>query len=105
MAVTRLERKGQRNVAKAKARVKRIKFLSQRPVIKNVDVEAIKAEFAANVAKAEKKVEAKAEVAVVEVEAPAKEKAPKAEKKVAAKKPAAEKKPAAKKAPAKKKAE
>ncbi len=58
MAVTRLERKGRKNKARAKARVKRIKSLNFAPVIKNVDVEAIKAEFAKKGAKTETKVEA-----------------------------------------------
>ena len=46
MAVTRLERKGRKNKSRAKARVATIKRLNQAPVLKNVDVEAIKAEFA-----------------------------------------------------------
>ncbi len=59
MAVTRLKRKEKKNVARAKARVKEIKRLGLRPVIKNVDVEAIKAEFAAKTSgKAEKKAKA-----------------------------------------------
>ena len=110
MAVTRLERKGQKNKSRAKARVKTIKRLGLFPVIKNVDVEAIKAEFA-KPKKAEKKEEAPVEEAKAEavVEAPTEEKkaAKKpAAKKVAAKKPAAKKvaakKPAAKKVAAKK---
>ena len=122
MAVTRLERKGQKNVSRAKARVQTIKRLRAAPVIKNVDIEAIKAEFAKKKSgKAEKKVEAKVEeVKAVEVEetpkveekkkaapkAKKEETAPKTEKKAAA--PKAEKKEAApkaeKQAPAKKKA-
>lgn len=67
MAVTRLERKGRKNKARAKARVERIKLLNQRPVIKNVDVEAIKAEFAKNLAaKASKKETAPLAEVVVE---------------------------------------
>lgn len=85
MAVTRLERKGQRNKAKAKARVNRIKLLSKRPTLKNVDVEAIKAEWAKKGAKPEKAEKAETVEAVADA-APAEEK-PK------------------KKAPAKKKAE
>ena len=45
MAVTRLERKGMRNVSKAKRKKQVIKNLSRIPVIKNVDVEIIKKEF------------------------------------------------------------
>ena len=45
MAVTRLERKGRRNVSKAKRAKQVIKSLNSKPVIKNVDVEAIKKEF------------------------------------------------------------
>ncbi|GAB2774657.1 hypothetical protein GCM10027275_17120 [Rhabdobacter roseus] len=48
MAVTELKRKGRRNKTKANNRVARIKDLLRKPDIKNVDVEAIKAEFAAN---------------------------------------------------------
>lgn len=47
MAVTRLKRKDRRNAATATARVERIKQLTKTPVIKNIDVEAIKAEWAA----------------------------------------------------------
>ena len=46
MAVTRLNRKGLRNKLKAKQRKQRIKALTRKPPILNVDVEAIKAEFA-----------------------------------------------------------
>lgn len=46
MAVTRLKRKGLRNKAKANVRLQEIKRLTTTPVIKNVDVEAIKEEFA-----------------------------------------------------------
>lgn len=46
MAVTRLERKGRRNRARANNKVARIKQLSWKPTIKNVDIEAIKEEFA-----------------------------------------------------------
>ena len=84
MAVTRLERKGRKNKARAKARVQRIKLLNQRPVIKNVDVEAIKAEFAKNLAaKASKKESAPVAEAVVDTVT---EEAPKAKKKAPAKK-------------------
>jgi hypothetical protein len=48
MGVTRLKRKEKRNLAKAVNRTAKIKQLMKRPVIKNVDVEAIKAEFAKN---------------------------------------------------------
>jgi hypothetical protein len=47
MAVTRLKRKDRRNRAVATNRVERIKQLTKLPVIKNIDVDAIKAEFAA----------------------------------------------------------
>jgi hypothetical protein len=46
MAVTRLERKGRRNVSKAKRAKQVIKSLNAKPVIKNVDVEEVKKEFA-----------------------------------------------------------
>jgi hypothetical protein len=47
MAVTRLERKGKRNKAIAKNKIAHVKHLNWKPVIKQVDIEAIKAEFAA----------------------------------------------------------
>jgi len=45
MAVTRLERKVKRNRANAVKRQIQIKNLLKRPVIKNVDIEAIKLSF------------------------------------------------------------
>jgi hypothetical protein len=46
MAVTRLKRKDRRNKAVANNKVEAIKILKQRPIIKLVDIEAIKASFA-----------------------------------------------------------
>jgi hypothetical protein len=46
MAVTRLKRKDRRNKAVANNKVAAIKILKQRPIIKLVDVEEIKASFA-----------------------------------------------------------
>jgi hypothetical protein len=46
MAVTRLKRKERRNMAKANDRQAKIKQFTTKPVIKNVDIEAIKQEFA-----------------------------------------------------------
>ena len=70
MAVTRLERKGRKNKNVAKKRVNTMKRLSSKPVIKNIDVEAIKAEFEAGAtkpaAKAKKAPKAKKEKAPVE---------------------------------------
>ncbi len=51
MAVTRLKRKDRRNKAIATNKVNAIKFLTTTPEIKLVDVDAIKAEFAAKAAK------------------------------------------------------
>jgi len=77
MGVTRLKRKDLRNKSKANNRVARIKQLTATPVIKNVDVEAIKASFT----KADdKKSAAKTEKAPASEKAE-KETAPKAEKK------------------------
>lgn len=45
MAVTRLERKVKRNRMNATKAQNRIKQLLRKPVIKNVDIEAIKASF------------------------------------------------------------
>lgn len=62
MAVTRLKRKAKRNKSRAAARQARMKNLNTKPVIKSVDVEAIKAEFAGKPApKKAKKEEAKDE--------------------------------------------
>ncbi|WP_187696587.1 hypothetical protein [Xanthovirga aplysinae] len=47
MAVTRLERKGLKNKARANNRKRVLKQQNAKPVIKQVDVEAIKAEWAA----------------------------------------------------------
>lgn len=106
MAVTRLKRKGRRNKVVAKGKVAQIQRLSATPVIKQVDVEELKAGFKSGAAKATKapKEEAKAPEAAV-VEAPAKKAAPK--KKAAAdaapkKEAKTEDKPVAKKAAAKK---
>ncbi len=78
MAGTSLKRKARKNRVVAKKRVDNIKRLQQRPVIKNVDVEEIKAEFE----KAEKKpVAKKVEEAPKGSKAEAKkEEAPKAKK-------------------------
>ncbi|WP_448528606.1 hypothetical protein [Raineya sp.] len=46
MAVTRLQRKNRKNIARAKARNKAISRLIALPPMKKVDVEAIKKEFA-----------------------------------------------------------
>ena len=51
MGVTRLKRKEKRNRAVANNRQTRIKQLTLKPIIANVDVEAIKAEFEAKAAK------------------------------------------------------
>ncbi len=48
MAVTRLKRKPQRKRAKANRRALTLKVQNFQPVIKNVDVEALKKSFADN---------------------------------------------------------
>ena len=45
MGVTRLKRKDRKNKARANNKVARIKQLLRVPVIKNVDVEELKAQF------------------------------------------------------------
>ncbi len=55
MAVTRLERKGRRNVSKAKRAKQVIKSLNAKPVIRNVDIEEIKKGFAKSSKKSPKK--------------------------------------------------
>jgi len=96
MAVTRLKRKGRRNKVVAKGKVSAIQRLSSSPVIRNVDVEAIKEEFKKNASKATPKAEKNEPKAEAVVEEKPKKKAP--AKKAAAKseeKPKAEKKTAA----------
>ena len=83
MAITRLERKGRKNKSRAKARVATIKRLSSTPVIKNVDIEAIKASFEKGVSE-KKAPKAKAEKVEAETEEVVEEK-PKATKKAAKK--------------------
>lgn len=46
MGVTKLLRKGRKNRARANNATERIKQLLRKPIIKNVDVDAIKASFA-----------------------------------------------------------
>ncbi|MFK7900214.1 MAG: hypothetical protein AB8B61_05610 [Cyclobacteriaceae bacterium] len=55
MAVTRIERKLRRKRAQQNAKAATIKRLNAQPVIKQVDVEAMKAEFAAKAKKPAKK--------------------------------------------------
>jgi hypothetical protein len=92
MAVTRLERKGRKNKNVAKNRVATIQRLSFVPVIKNVDVDAIKKEFDAKKAEPAVKVEKAVKAEKVEKTA-----AVKAEKSVKAEKLAKSKAPKAKK--------
>ena len=110
MASTRLVRKALRNRTVSKRRVSAIKRLTSKPVIKNVDIEQIKEEFANKKAKPVAKKEAPvkeepkaaqevAETPKAEAKKPAKAntEAPKAEKE---EKKAAPKKASAKKAAA-----
>ena len=75
MAVTRLKRKGLRNKANSSIKTATIKRLTATPVVKNVDVEAIKAGFskkgASKSAPKAKKEEA-ADTTAVKQEKPAK---------------------------------
>lgn len=48
MAVTRLQRKSKRNRIKASLRKVRIKQLLRKPVIKNLDIDSLKAAFRHN---------------------------------------------------------
>lgn len=80
MAVTRLERKGRRNISRAKNKVISVKRLNAMPVIKNVDIEEMKKSFAAapatkTKAPAKEEVEAKVEEVAVEEKAAPKKKA------------------------------
>ena len=51
MAVTRLKRKNRKDKAKAAVRRQTLKIQNFQPVMKNVDVEAVKEEFKAKVSK------------------------------------------------------
>ncbi|MDX5348134.1 MAG: hypothetical protein LPJ89_08885 [Hymenobacteraceae bacterium] len=53
MGVTRLKRKDRKNKARANNKVARIKQLLRTPVLKNVDVDALKAQFGEKPAKTE----------------------------------------------------
>jgi len=118
MGGTALKRKARRNKTRVKARNHTLKVQGFKPVIKMVDVDAIKEEFKNNPPAKSAKTKAdtaKAEVKAVETKTPVKEKkeaakkpaAAKAkEKEVADKSPKAEvKKPAAKKTASKAKKE
>jgi hypothetical protein len=48
MTVTRLKRKHRKNIARANNKVQEIKDLLRTPVLKNVDVEELKASFNKN---------------------------------------------------------
>lgn len=69
MGVTRLKRKDRRNKSRANNRINKIKQLTAKPVIKNVDVEEIKAGFAKS---GGSKASAKAEKVETAKESPAK---------------------------------
>ncbi len=102
MAITRLKRKDRKNKSRATNKIVKIQYLNRKPVIKQVDIEKIKDEFAqkgkgkkAPLKTDEKAVVIDEAVAVEEVKVETQKKA--AETKVAEKK-----KPAAKKASPKK---
>ena len=63
MAVTQLARKGRVNKTRSRQRNQLIKLLTAQPVIKNVDIEAIKQEFAAKKAGSKPAAKKKAEEA------------------------------------------
>jgi ribosomal protein L12E/L44/L45/RPP1/RPP2 len=58
MAVTRLKRKHRKNIARANNKQRVIKQLLSTPVIKNVDIEELKAQFTQKAAPAAPKAEA-----------------------------------------------
>jgi len=88
MASTRLVRKALRNRTKSKKRVSAIKRLTSKPVLKNVDIEQIKEEFANKKTKPAVKKETPAKEVIETTKAEVKEEKPKAkeEKKAAPKK-------------------
>jgi len=101
MAITRLKRKGRKNKLKSVQRNQKLKLESFKPVIKQIDVEAIKAEFKSSPSKVEK-VASKTEETEVDSASEVKGKAP-AKKKAAPKaETEAKEKEVKKKAPAKK---
>lgn len=112
MAITRLKRKTRTNRTKYSNRAAKVKFLNSKPVLKNVDMEKIKEEFAqarkapAAKVKVEEKENVVEETPEVTTTSETKVKEPVAKKPVAkkpvAKKAETAKKPVAKKADAKK---
>ena len=66
MGSQKLKRKALRNRVKAKVRIQNIKDLQAKPILKNVDIEALKEEFKKKPVKKAESV--KAEVAEVKVE-------------------------------------
>jgi ribosomal protein L12E/L44/L45/RPP1/RPP2 len=73
MAVTRLKRKHRKNIARANNKQRVIKQLLSTPVIKNVDIEELKAQFTQKAAPAAPKAAAPA---APKAEAPAEQAAP-----------------------------
>ena len=100
MAITRLKRKDRKNKSRATNKIRKIQFLNSKPVIKQVDIEKIKNEFAQKGKKALSKTDKKAAV-INEVAGVEKVKV-EAQKEVAKTKVAEKKEPAAKKASAEK---
>ena len=72
MAVTRLKRKHRKNIARANNKQRVIKQLLSTPVIKNVDIEELKAQFTQKAAPAAPKAAAPKAEAPAEQAAPAK---------------------------------
>lgn len=73
MGATSLKRKARKNMVVSKRRQQKIKLNTAKPVIKKVDVEKIKEEFAANSKGSAEKKETKAKAKTAEVEAKAEE--------------------------------
>ena len=100
MAITRLKRKDRKNKSRATNKISKIRYLNRKPVIKQVDIEKIKDEFAQKGKKAPSKTDEKA--AVIDEAAVVEEVQVEAREEVAETKVAEKKEPAAKKTPAKK---
>jgi len=100
MAITRLKRKDRKNKSRATNKIRKIQFLNSKPVIKQVDIEKIKKEFAQKGKKALSKTDKKA--AVIDEVAGVEKVKVEAQKEVAETKVAEKKEPAAKKASAEK---
>jgi len=102
MAITRLKRKDRKNKSRATNKIVKIQYLNRKPVIKQVDIEKIKDEFAQKGKGKKAPLKADEKAAVINEVVAVEEVKVEAQEEVAETKVAEKKKPAAKKASAKK---